>query len=70
MSEKLLTPLQAIRKACLECVCGSANEVKLCTMGERCALFPYRFGKRPATAERQAAKRAAKKAAEAAGGRE
>lgn len=25
-----LTPMKAIRKKCLECSCGSFNEVKLC----------------------------------------
>lgn len=44
--EKHLTPIKAIRAKCLDCCCGSSNEVKLCTV-ERCALWPYRFGKNP-----------------------
>ncbi len=40
------TPLKAIRLKCLDCCCGSSNEVKLCTV-ERCALYPFRFGKNP-----------------------
>lgn len=56
----MLTPIKAIRAKCLDCSCGSANEVKLCPITE-CPLFPYRFGKNPnihLTAE-QKAKRAA-----------
>ena len=30
-----LTPMKAIRKKCLECSCGSFNEVKLCPI-EKC----------------------------------
>ncbi|GAX60919.1 hypothetical protein SCALIN_C15_0061 [Candidatus Scalindua japonica] len=41
-----LTSLKAIRYHCLECVCGSANEVEHCT-GKLCSLYPYRFGKSP-----------------------
>ena len=40
------TPLKAIRLKCLDCCCGSSNEVKLCSI-EHCALYPYRFGKNP-----------------------
>lgn len=40
-----LTPIRAIRLKCLDCS-GTANEVKLCTCKD-CALWPYRFGKRP-----------------------
>jgi hypothetical protein len=39
-------PLKAIRAHCLECVCGSAPEVKLCT-DENCWLYPFRLGKNP-----------------------
>lgn len=45
-----LTPLQAIRAFCLECVCGQRREVELCP-ANRCPLFGYRFGVRPATAQ-------------------
>lgn len=41
-----LTPIKAIRLKCLDCCCNSANEVKFCKCNS-CALYPYRFGKRP-----------------------
>jgi len=44
-----MTPLQAIRKYCLWCMCGSIREVSLCTSNEtnpKCPLWPLRFGKR------------------------
>lgn len=41
-----ITPMKAIRKKCLECCCGSTNEVDLCTVKE-CPLYVYRYGKRP-----------------------
>ena len=40
------TPLKAIRLKCLDCMCGSSNEVKLCPI-PTCPLFEYRFGHRP-----------------------
>ena len=44
--QKHLTPLQAIRKECLDCCNGSKTEVRLCeTKG--CASWPYRFGRKP-----------------------
>jgi len=43
---KKLTPLQAIRRKCLDCMCFQPNEVKLCP-SEDCLLFPYRFGRNP-----------------------
>ncbi len=44
--------LKAIREKCLDCCCGSCKEVKLCQVGNnpkgnRCTLYPYRFGKDP-----------------------
>ena len=33
----------AIRNFCLECVCYSPKEVKLCC-SPKCWLYPYRFG--------------------------
>ena len=39
-------PLMAIREKCLDCCCGSSNEVKLCTVAH-CALYPFRFGRNP-----------------------
>lgn len=40
------TPLKAIREKCLDCCCGSSQEVKLCVISD-CALYPFRFGKNP-----------------------
>lgn len=44
---KKITPMRAIRAKCLDCVCGSANEVKLCPSDD-CPLYMYRKGKNPA----------------------
>lgn len=41
-----MTPMKAIRAKCLDCCCGSSNEVRLCTI-ENCPLYSYRFGKNP-----------------------
>ena len=46
------SPLRAIRAHCLDCVCGSYKEVELCT-APKCPLYPFRFGKRPATIRRK-----------------
>jgi len=46
MEEKRITPLKAIRFKCLDCCCGSAHEVKLCT-AETCPLYLFRLGKNP-----------------------
>ena len=40
------TPIKAMRKNCIDCCCGSRKEVRLCPSID-CALYPYRFGKRP-----------------------
>lgn len=42
-----MTPLQAIRKKCLDCCYDQANEVKLCTVTD-CPLYPFRMGHNPA----------------------
>lgn len=42
------TPMRAIRQKCLDCCCGQAQEVRLCTV-KKCALHPYRMGHRPKT---------------------
>ena len=46
---KDLTPIKAIRAYCLDCMCGSSNEVDLCTKdgehGDLCPLYRYRKGK-------------------------
>ena len=39
-------PLKAIRQKCLDCVCGSAVEVKKCHI-EKCPLWSFRFGRPP-----------------------
>ena len=39
-------PLWAIRLNCLQCMCGSAYEVRHCQV-RHCALFPYRLGRKP-----------------------
>lgn len=41
-----ITPIRAIRAKCLDCMCGSANEVSLCP-SENCPLWAFRFGKNP-----------------------
>lgn len=41
-----LTPLQAIKLNCLDCVCYDKNEVKMCgNVG--CPLHAFRFGRNP-----------------------
>jgi len=37
---------KAIRTKCLDCCCGSSNEVKKCPSTD-CSLHPYRFGEEP-----------------------
>lgn len=44
--EKHITPLKAIRLKCLDCCCGSSNEVSECPC-EDCSLWAFRFGKNP-----------------------
>lgn len=41
-----MTPLQAIRAKCLDCMCGNRAEVKLCVCHD-CPLFDFRLGKNP-----------------------
>ena len=43
---EILTPVRAIRAKCLDCCCGSAQEVKLCPITD-CSLYPYRMGHNP-----------------------
>lgn len=40
------SPLKAIRAKCLDCSCGSAYEVKNCTIHD-CELYPFRMGSNP-----------------------
>lgn len=42
--------LRAIRFHCLDCCCGSSDEVKLCGC-QTCNLYPLRFGKDPTPRE-------------------
>ena len=45
-------PVKAIREKCLDCCCGSATEVNLCTITD-CALYPFRNGKNPYRKQRE-----------------
>jgi hypothetical protein len=47
---KVLRPLKAIRHKCLDCCGGSYTEVDNCPCTQ-CTLWPYRMGKRPASAD-------------------
>lgn len=42
----MLTPMKAIRQKCLDCCCGSVEEVKQCPCDD-CPLHIYRFGHKP-----------------------
>ena len=56
-NKKYNPPLKSMRKKCLDCMCGSAKEVKLCPCdgirSDFCDLYPYRFGKRPAESKKR-----------------
>ena len=52
MEEKRISPLKAIRLKCLDCCCGSSNEVKLCTV-VKCPLYAFREGRNPVTRQRE-----------------
>ena len=49
MKRIINTPIKSIREKCLDCTNGSLKEIRLCTVVQ-CALYPYRFGKRPSKA--------------------
>ena len=49
MNFSFKTPVKSIREKCLDCTAGSRKEIRLCTVIQ-CALYPYRFGKRPTQA--------------------
>ncbi len=58
-----LSPLQSIRKKCVEdCMMGQAQEVRLCPITE-CPLYEYRMGHNPARAGVGAKSHSYKKAA-------
>ena len=40
------TPIKAIRKKCLDCSNYQPKEIRLCPV-IKCAIYPYRFGRRP-----------------------
>ncbi len=40
---KEVTSMKAIRKKCLDCSCGSSEEVKNC-FAKKCPLYQFRFG--------------------------
>jgi hypothetical protein len=46
---KQLTPIKAIRAKCLDCTCQQPKEIRECQI-KTCALWPYRMGRRPTTA--------------------
>lgn len=46
------TATKSIRMKCLDCSTGSHTEIAGCPVDD-CPLFAYRFGMRPATAERR-----------------
>src|SRR5207247_1499081 len=48
---KPLTPIEAIRRKCLDCSCHQPSEVKLC-QAIACPLWPFRAGKHPYTKRR------------------
>ena len=46
LSDERMTPMKAIRAKCLDCMCGSAEEVKRCP-SISCSLFRFRLGRNP-----------------------
>ena len=42
----MLTPIQAHRKRCLDCLGGSCRAVRVCEQTE-CESWPFRMGKNP-----------------------
>lgn len=55
MEQKHISPLKAIRLKCLDCSCGSSNEVKLCPVA-KCPLYPFREGHNPNIPKREMSK--------------
>lgn len=49
---EITNPVKAIRAKCLECSCGSSNEVKLCPV-QKCPIWPFRLGKNPYRQKRE-----------------
>ena len=48
---KPMSPMQAIRRKCLDCSAGQIVEVKLCE-AVTCSLWPFRAGRHPYTKTR------------------
>jgi hypothetical protein len=48
---KPMSPMQAIRRKCLDCSAGQIVEVKLC-VAVACPLWPFRAGRHPYTKTR------------------
>lgn len=48
---RVLTPMKAIRKKCLDCSGGELKQVRECPI-KTCTLWPYRMGKRPETVKK------------------
>jgi hypothetical protein len=46
MTEKILTPVKAIRAKCIDCCGGVMYQVRECGC-PNCSLYPYRMGKNP-----------------------
>jgi hypothetical protein len=51
-----LSALHAIRRKCADCTCSSRKNIKYCPCdglhSTACPLWPFRFGRRPATIRR------------------
>lgn len=48
----ITSPLKAVKKKCLDCCCGSLNEVKICTI-QKCPLYAFRLGENPYRVKRE-----------------
>src|SRR5437763_1036341 len=48
---KPMSPIEAIRRKCLDCSCYQPSEVKLC-QALACPLWPFRAGRHPYTKRR------------------
>jgi len=49
---KHLTPIKAIRAKCMDCTCHQPKQIRECTI-IKCALWPYRMGRRPSEQDRE-----------------
>lgn len=46
IGEEVRNPVKAIRRHCMECVCGSPYAIESCS-AYSCLLYPFRFGTNP-----------------------